>query len=341
MKSAIGALCIAVAICPTLHSIKINVETIERKPNPHAIDTQKYAQQKAIARNTPKIVGLVPVRNEAAYIDQCLRALACYTDAIVVLDDASTDTTIEIVQALAKSCAIERIITKKTWHRDEPGDRNKLLQAGRSIGGTHFIVIDADEMLTAPCLKNNYLRTKILAMQPGQQMRLNWITLWGSLNTFRADRLYIKNCIFCDDGISYYTSNFIHTFRVPENLSLPEKNPEVIDLDDHLSYGLLHFEAANPINMLIKRAWYKCLERIRTKVPAREINKKYFSQLPKPPLAQSHANWFAYNFFDARPYNAQETWRTKQVKHWFNQYGRDYFADLTIWHIDWDAGIAI
>ncbi len=42
-----------------------------------------------VAANKPKIVGLVPVRNERLMIGQCLKALSYYIDAIVVLDVAS------------------------------------------------------------------------------------------------------------------------------------------------------------------------------------------------------------------------------------------------------------
>lgn len=101
-----------------------------------------------------KIVGLVPARNESKIISQCLPALALYTDAIVFLDDCSDDDTVQVVQSLQSECSIERVIQKTKWHRDEPGDRNALLQAGREIGGTHFIAQDADEMFTANCTRD-------------------------------------------------------------------------------------------------------------------------------------------------------------------------------------------
>jgi ribonuclease Y len=37
------------------------------------------------------------------------------------------------VESLAQECRVERIIRKPVWHRDEPGDRNAMLQAGREI----------------------------------------------------------------------------------------------------------------------------------------------------------------------------------------------------------------
>ncbi len=132
----------------------------------------------------PRIVGLVGFRNEENFLAQHLKALSLYTDAIVVLDDASTDNSLAIAQSLQKECNIERIITKETWFRDEPGDRNKLLQAGREIGGTHFVCIDADEMFTSNLLIDNKLRNAILKLKPNEALAVTWIQLWRSDSVF-------------------------------------------------------------------------------------------------------------------------------------------------------------
>ena len=139
------------------------------------------------SKEPAKIVGLIPARNESHIIEQCLHALSLYTDAIVYLDDASDDNSVEIVESIAKKYHVERIIKKKIWYRDEPGDKNALLKVGREIGGTHFIVIDADEMFTANCLDNNFLRNKIVALQPGDCLKFVWIQLWRSTQQYRFD----------------------------------------------------------------------------------------------------------------------------------------------------------
>jgi glycosyltransferase involved in cell wall biosynthesis len=313
--------------------------TIPKQP------TLSPEQKKALLSRPQKIVGLVPVRNENQYIDQCLRALALYTDAIVVLDDASTDNTVAIVESLAKECKIERFIKKTVWFRDEPGDRNKLIQAGREIGGTHFIPIDADEMFTAPCLKDNFLRNKILAMEPGDRLWTHWIRLWKGLSKFRLDTNKDKRAfcdmrpfIFCDDGISEYRSNFIHTSRYPTTLCAGKD----IYIDPVETYGLLHFYAVNWRNLRIKEAWYRCLEHIRNpeKLIA-TLNKIYGVKETEDQRCCFNAapSWFAYPFFDHRAYEAPEQWREKQILAWFTQYGMRFFADLDIWDIDWGAGL--
>ena len=67
-----------------------------------------------------KIIGLVAVRNEADIVGQCLKALSLYTDAIIVLDDASDDgKTVPILESLANECNIVQIIKKTVWFRSE------------------------------------------------------------------------------------------------------------------------------------------------------------------------------------------------------------------------------
>src|ERR1700722_5907120 len=142
-----------------------------------------------IVQNKPaKIVAMMQVRNEQILLRQCLLALSCYTDAIVILDDASTDSTLEIIQSLADECKIESIIRNREWKEwNEPANKNKLLAAARAIGGTHMIIIDADEMFSANCLEDNYLRNKILALKPGDSMGCQWFNLWRSLYAYRDD----------------------------------------------------------------------------------------------------------------------------------------------------------
>ena len=75
------------------------------------------------------------------------------------------------------------------------------VQAGREIGGTHFITLDADEMFSANCMTDNFLRKKILALQPGDHLVFHWIRLWRNPFQYRKDGGYvIKRIAFCDDG---------------------------------------------------------------------------------------------------------------------------------------------
>jgi glycosyltransferase involved in cell wall biosynthesis/predicted O-methyltransferase YrrM/Tfp pilus assembly protein PilF len=284
-----------------------------------------------------KIVALVPARNEGPRIAFCLRALARYADAIVYLDDCSDDETVAMVESLAGECRVEKILRKTQWHRDEPGDRNALLQAGRAIGGTHFIVLDADEAFTANCSTNQFLRQLILALQPGDSVALNWIQLWRGVDQYRFDKSVwtwnSKAVIFADDGRCSYSSEFIHTPRVPDDLS-----GRCFSLPGY-AHGLLHFQFVNWRNLLVKQAWYRCLEHIREpEKPVQEINRRYAPSKDETGLGLKAApgEWLAgYPFFDLSIVSELETWREKQILGWFKQFGCDHFRQLDIWDIEW------
>ena len=286
-----------------------------------------------------RIIGLVPGRNESQRLAFCLRALARYTDAIVYLDDFSEDDSVKVVESLAAECRVERILRKDRWYRDEPGDRNRLLDAGREIGGTHFIAVDADEAFTANCANGDYLRRLILALQPGDQLTVNWIQLWRDVGQFRFDDSVwtwnYKGVIFCDDGLCRHYSDFIHTPRVPANLS-----GQVHRLSGY-AHGLMHFQFVNWRNLMVKQAWYRCLEHIRDpQKTVAAINERYAASKDERGLRLRIAplEWLTgYPFFDVTMVNESESWREKQIHQWFNQYGQSHFKNLDIWDLDWAA----
>lgn len=278
-----------------------------------------------------KIVGLVAVKNEQNCIEQCLRALSLYTDAIVILDDASEDDTLSIIKPLAQKYNLH-IIAKNVWSRDEARDRNTLLDRGRALNGTHFIVIDADEMFTAPCMHHNYLRKQILKMNPGDYMSCWWINLYNDAQQY-DNQYIIKPFIFCDDGnASYDNSIRIHAERIPENLHGTNHVLQPIS-----QYGLLHFKYVNWENVLIRNAWYQCLMSIMWP----EVSRKEVGSFFKQKLVQQSGNlrntnprWLDYPFFTAHDFSQPDTWRKQQIIHWIETYGTAYFNDLSIWHLD-------
>lgn len=273
-------------------------------------------------------MALMPARNEGAKLPISLKALACHTDAIIYLDDCSTDDSLHYVEACREECRIEQILTKDHWKRDEPADRNRLLQAGREIGGTHFIVIDADEALTSNFLIGDHLRKLILSLSPGDTLSLQWIHLWRSTQFYRVDGVmgvhHYKKCIFCDDGKSIYKSDFIHTPRVPKmkgkriRLSLP--------------YGLLHFQCVNWENIVLKQQWYAWMERMEK--PERSIEEiiARYQNLVDETGFQTEAclkEWLEYYpFFDAAPFALPDQWRLEQMREWERAKGREYFSRL-------------
>lgn len=286
----------------------------------------------------PKIVALVPGHNDGRFLSNCFKALSNYVDAIVYLDDASTDNSIAIAQALAQECNIEQILCKKNWIRHAGADRNILLATGRAIGGTHFVLIDADEMPTANFLDEKTLRGIILNLKPGERLALAWIQLWRSCDYYRYDSSVwtnnYKDIAFCDDEICYYHQKKLCESRTPETLQGKTWFIEGYE------YGLLHFQFVNWENLLKKQAWYRCQEHILHPHRSFEsINAEYAPSKDEIQLCTRKApkEWFEnYNaFLDLNIIHQKETWREQEAMQWFSTYGIGEFMGLDIWDPAW------
>lgn len=306
----------------------------------------------------PKIIGLMQVRNEAPIVETALRAMAVYTDSIVVLDDNSADNTLEIINSLKNELNIEQIIEKKecAWfYKTELDSKQELLDVARSLGGTHFIHLDADEILSANCAKDNWLRNQILALEQGQVLVLRMIHPWKGIDFYRDDAHMSPNklgigAFMYDDGIcnmkdnkNTSSSGFIHIGRFPTT----KKITYIKDIE----HCIIHFKFVNFEDVKIKIAWYMCLERIRLtenlslKFPNRTIKdiNQYYSYY-EPCFKAEHIvlrpmkpEWLSYNFFKAHVFYKQHIHRKQELKNWFSKYGINYFKKLNIWDfgIDW------
>lgn len=310
----------------------------------------------ALAASTQnKIVGLIQARNEQETIEQCLRGLAVYTDAIVLLDDNSDDNTLKIARALAQELHIEHIIAQpySGWQKTSEADnRQTLLDAGRAIGGTHFILIDADELFMAPCAQDNWLRNKILSLKKGQVLAFPMVNVWGSVYQYRDDEWCSprqgvwrhKPIAFCDDQRCNYVNlptkvaatKMLHGSRVPINCTYAKH-----ELVHELYHGIIHFKWANLHNIRLKKVWYMMLEFIRVNElhPDKERNFKrvvqYYNKTEFKGMQADQkditlkpvpASWYNYPFFNPESYMALNSSRKKDIALWIEQYGADYFT---------------
>lgn len=315
--------------------------------------------QKSSQTRQPKIIALLQIRNEEEVIEQCLRMLTVYADAIIVLDDASYDNTVEIVKNLAQELPITKIIVNKesAWQNGQESDnRQKLLDAGRAAGGTHFILLDADEIFSAPCAKNNWMRNKIISLKPGQVLRIPTVHPWNDLHVYRNDaqcspfmRKWHKEYAFADDGMCSYKNNragcgsvSLHAGRLPNNLL---RNQPIYIQD--LNHTIIHFKCVNLENTDIKKSWYMCLELIRRDKEhgkqhhakhVRQINQQYSGIKYKGIVSDTHnvtckpipSPWYAYDFFNGACYAEFNQKRMHEINNWLKKYGPNYFNNLEL-----------
>jgi hypothetical protein len=312
-----------------------------------------------------KIVGLVAVHNESSFIKHCLQAMAEYTDAIVVLDDVSEDDTVAVIESVARECNVERLIRKTVWQRDEKGDKNMLLMAGREIGGTHFVMLDADEMFVAPCKKHNWLRNQILSLKPGQIICFPMMNVWNGLGHYRDDedmsprhRKWKGICaVLCDDGQCSYEENQVwgpsgalHVTRIPANRVCDESEKNILITD--INHGLLHYKYVNMEDVTVKKIWYMCVEYMNAnkdnsssearKKNARKINEFYkyefqssLGSTVKMKLTKVPSSWYEYSFFNHSQYDRIHMLRKNEIIGWLKKFGRKYFEPLNIWNESW------
>jgi hypothetical protein len=95
------------------------------------------------------VVSLLPVKNEAWILPAYLSSVAHVVDDIVASDDGSTDASRDLVEAAGGHVIAACAPPAPGWAEHDKRDR--LLALGRERGGTHFVALDADEALTAPC----------------------------------------------------------------------------------------------------------------------------------------------------------------------------------------------
>jgi glycosyltransferase involved in cell wall biosynthesis len=97
---------------------------------------------------SPRVVCLVPARNAAADLPRLLEAAPLVCDAIVALDDGSTDGTGDL---LAAHPLVVRLLTNpvrpdyRDW--DDAGNRNRLLEAAAAFDPEWILSLDADERI--------------------------------------------------------------------------------------------------------------------------------------------------------------------------------------------------
>lgn len=261
-----------------------------------------------------KLVALVELRNVERTVSTFLQSLSLWVDAIVVLDDHSSDSTRTVVMREALSGSPVDVLIKKSgaWIREELRDRQVLLNIGRYVNGTHFVLPDYDEFFSFNCVQGNVLRDRVLSLSPGESLYLPWIELWKSTSLHRVhciDKsmnflLRRQTIIFADDGSTQYDettsnsrslSNFtfraesghregsIHALRCPRTIC-PQpirysgpNTPLTSDSKVKLlpDCRIIELRFLSIANVLLKTAWYEALGRVMNAPDGVTLGKVY------------------------------------------------------------------
>lgn len=297
-----------------------------------------------------KFITLITFRNEEHFLKTPISSVADITDEVVCINDKSSDNSKKVAESLGAT------VYDNTFSNElgstENDIRNTLLNLGRDHGGTHFIILDADEALSSN-FKNNLNLVKELI--PGQSMELQWLAMWRSLNRFKDDKSVwsnsFKDFIYCDDiklGLDNY--EFKNKDYKKHDVAWPTHPPRTPG-NKKIRYGreigaVLHFQFSNWEAFQLKQCWYRCAELIQNDGNNSDfINRKYKITLENSGLVTDLKNKYKtrkvpldlqqdIEFPDLDKIYNQNIWRLDQIKNWFDEFGKSYFSELEIWHLN-------
>lgn len=282
-----------------------------------------------------KLLALMPVRNEAWILGLSLRVALRWCDGIVVLDHASTDGTAAILDAALAEFG-ERVIVLReedpAW--SEMAHRQRLLEAGRAAGGTHFAIVDADEVLTGNLL--NPIRGIVSGIGPGGLLQVGMPCMWRSLGAYRTDgRIWARRedlvLAFCDRlSLKWQADGYDHHHRQPHGSTTHRR----------LGYaegGVMHLQWSSWRRLVAKHARYKMMERVKyPQKPVAVIDRQYSMALDETGLSlqpapldwwEPYADLMHYADLDATPWQEDECMRL-----WM-EHGAEAFRGLNLFGV--------
>ena len=134
----------------------------------------------------PKIVAIYRVKNEARFIEQSIKSVVDLCSEIIILDDNSTDNTIEICSGFDK---VTDIIKQKDLPLDETRDRNYLFEKARKLDPDFILSIDGDEIFMPNA--SEILFEELSTIYPNSSVfEFQFLTLWDDVNTIRTDGIF-------------------------------------------------------------------------------------------------------------------------------------------------------
>ena len=135
----------------------------------------------------PKIIAMYRIQNESRWIEKSLEETSKVCQEIVILDDCSTDNTVNICKKFPK--VVDIYERKEPLPLDEVRDRNFLLKMALKRNPEYILALDGDEILMPNSkeilfeeLQTLYPEANVLAFQV--------LYIWDIFNQFRSDGTY-------------------------------------------------------------------------------------------------------------------------------------------------------
>ena len=281
-----------------------------------------------------KLIGLMLARNEQWVIGCSLRAALKWCDAVVVIDHSSTDDTAKIVL----DCAFEsegRVILHH-WHDTEQWDemdvRQKSLEIGRKAGGTHFAIVDCDEVLTANVIPS--IREEFEWLYPAQCIEVPMLAM-RDLGHYQDDetvwsRAWLTLGFRDDPKLSWKPQEDGYHFHARPPHGVLESGRRY--LADKSQGGAMHLQFANKRRLVAKHAHYAATEWIRW--PNHRgmvgINETYAQALqPVMGLRTMPEAW--WDGLQVDKINLDDVpWHEQDLQRLISKHGREFFSGIDL-----------
>lgn len=280
-----------------------------------------------------KLIGLMIARNESWILGCSLRAALEWCDEVVFVDHASMDGTDGILREITKVNPWR--IHYSRWDDDTKWDemeiRQHSLELGRKHGGTHFAIIDADEVLTWDL--HRQIREWMSALVEGQALEVPMLAM-RTLDAYQNDnsvwsRTKLSLGFYDTPDLSWKPAadGYEHHHRLPYGIfGQPWPNGLVSGA------GVMHLQFADKRRLLAKHVLYRMADFLRW--PQRDtveaLNRKYDEALVEPKYLGilTAASWGRYHkhaiTLGGMP------WQEHEIRRLISVHGRDKFAGLDL-----------
>jgi glycosyltransferase involved in cell wall biosynthesis len=281
-----------------------------------------------------RVVVIAQIKNEGRSIKRFLETSSTFADAIILLDQQSTDDTREIAAVFPKV----KVFDNTEKHLNEANTISKLYQLARSEapGPKVIIRLDADEALTANATASPEWKT-ILSSSPGTVICIPRVEL------FSFSECYVHSVIdrgYVDDGREFKVAS-IHAKSTPIDHRTPTLTCHQIKM--------LHYSGIRKRLGEAKMRYYCMLDNIYETRPAFE-RRKLYSQGHILDIIRRSAqrvefdrDWIGGYERDGIDMTSivddHFTWHDEACVDLMIEHGAARFATDPIWYHDWEGVI--
>ena len=157
-----------------------------------------------MTKQSPVLVVLTPVRNEAWVLRAFLEATSLWADYIIIADQMSTDGSREIAKEYPKVILIDN--NRKEMH--QAATRRLLFETAEKIEGDKLLfTLDADEFLSGDFIHTADWK-RIMESKPDDSFCWRWMNL-EPRQVSRILALFIELFPFCRHGFYLWRQSFL------------------------------------------------------------------------------------------------------------------------------------